>query len=137
MKKPQNLFLFFMTVLLCACAGTFSAQEKSEAQRAIAANPCVNQFYTGPAADFNPSQDSQTYFPNDACAIALQNLETRELAYCYSNPDSTAESCAGFYEKQGFIRLREIPYKTANYDFLKVDTYPTRRWRDAEITSRW
>ena len=42
-----------------------------------------------------------------------------------------------YFEKQGFVRLNELPYKTADYDFLKVDTYPTRRWRDAEITSRW
>jgi len=37
----------------------------------------------------------------------------------------------------GYVRLRDIPYKSANYDFLKTDTYPTRRWRDGETTPRW
>ncbi len=99
-------------------------------------NPCATQFYKGVSTD-NGIQDANEYFANDACAIALQNLNTREIAYCYSNPVTSAEACAQHYEEMGFVRFREIPYKTANYDFLKVDTYPTRRWRDSEITSRW
>ena len=39
--------------------------------------------------------------------------------------------------KKGYVRLREIPYKPADYDFLKTDTYPTRRWRGGELTPRW
>lgn len=35
------------------------------------------------------------------------------------------------------VRFEDIPYKTANYDFLKTGTYPTRRWRPGEITPRW
>lgn len=69
--------------------------------------------------------------------IGLQNIETREVAYCYSNPRSSAEQCAQYFESQGFIRMKHIPYKTANFDFLKVDTFPTRRWRPNELTPRW
>ncbi len=103
----------------------------------ITRTPCANRFYTGAPKDSFNQQDPQTFYPNDECAIALQNQDTREVAYCYGNSRTSAESCARHYEELGFTRLREIPHKTANYDFLHVDTYPTRRWRDAEITSRW
>lgn len=105
--------------------------------QAITRKPCVNKLYHGPQKDIYEQQNPQTVYPNDECAIALLNQDTRELAYCYGNTSTSAESCARHYEELGFTRLREIPYKTANYDFLHVDTYPTRRWRDAEVTSRW
>lgn len=70
-------------------------------------------------------------------SINLQNPYTRKIARCYNNNISSAEECARYFEKYGFIRFREIPYKTANYDFLHVDTFPTRRWRDSELTPRW
>ncbi len=70
-------------------------------------------------------------------SIGLQNIHTRTIIYCYSNSDYTAEECASFYETQGFTRMRDIPQKPAKYDFLTVETYPTRRWRDGEKTPRW
>lgn len=70
-------------------------------------------------------------------SINLQNPFTRKIARCYNNNFSSAEECARYFERHGFVRFRDIPYKTANYDFLHVDTYPTRRWRDSELTSRW
>lgn len=70
-------------------------------------------------------------------SINLQNPFTRKIARCYNNNFSSAEECARYFEQHGFVRFRDIPYKTANYDFLHVDTYPTRRWRDSELTSRW
>lgn len=69
--------------------------------------------------------------------IGLQNIETREIAYCYNNSQSSAEDCAQYFESIGFIRMKYIPYKTANFDFLTVETYPTRRWRPHELTPRW
>ena len=33
--------------------------------------------------------------------IDLQNIRTREVAYCYDNSHSTAEECALYFEKQG------------------------------------
>lgn len=69
--------------------------------------------------------------------IGLQNLHTRAIVYCYNNPKHSAEECASYYENKGYTRLRDIPYKTARFDNLTVDTYPTRRWRDGELTPRW
>ena len=76
-------------------------------------------------------------FPNDQQIIGLQNLRNRAVVYCYDNSQNSAENCARYFEERDYVRFRDIPYKTANFDFLKVDTYPTRRWRNSEITSRW
>ncbi len=76
-------------------------------------------------------------YVNDENHIGLQNLENRNIVHCYSNEEYSAEQCARYFEKFGYVRFRDIPYKTANYDFLKVDTYPTRRWRNSELTPRW
>ena len=70
-------------------------------------------------------------------SIGLQNPYSRTVVHCYNGNSLSAEDCARNFEKKGFVRFRDIPYKTANFDFLKVDTYPTRRWRDSEITPRW
>ena len=76
-------------------------------------------------------------YANDEPVIALQNLESRVVVYCHSTPTNSSETCAEIFEGYGYVRLREIPYKTADYDFLRTDTYPTRRWRDNELTPRW
>lgn len=69
--------------------------------------------------------------------IYLQQPFTRALARCYASAGYAAEACARQFEEHGYVRLRNIPYKTANYDFLTKDTYPTRRWRENELTPRW
>ena len=69
--------------------------------------------------------------------IGLQHPYDRTVVHCSSNAKYSAEDCAQYFETRGFVRFRDIPYKTAGYDFLKVDTYPTRRWRGAELTPRW
>lgn len=69
--------------------------------------------------------------------IALQNLDTRVLVYCYNVPEFLAEDCARTFERKGFVRLQEIPRQTAKYDFLTGGTYPTRRWRNDELVPRW
>ena len=69
--------------------------------------------------------------------IGLQNLTTRTVIYCYNGSDKTAEQCASYYETQGYTRFRDIPSRAAKYDFLTVDTYPTRRWRNGELFPRW
>lgn len=76
-------------------------------------------------------------FVNDEQSIGLQNLNNRAVVRCYNSEVHSAEECAQFFEKNGYVRFKDIPYKTANFDFLKVDTYPTRRWRPDELTSRW
>ena len=69
--------------------------------------------------------------------IGLQDVRTRTVIYCYGNSQYSAEDCASYYETLGYTRVRDIPTKTAKYDFLAVDTYPTRRWRNGELTPRW
>lgn len=70
-------------------------------------------------------------------SVGLQDPHTRTVVYCYGNSNNSAEDCASYYESQGYVRMRDIPSKTANYDFLTVDTFPTRRWRSGELTPRW
>lgn len=77
------------------------------------------------------------YFANEEDMISLQNLTTRVVVHCYTTEDMLAETCAQAFEKKNFVRFRDIPYRTANYDFLKKGTYPTRRWRSGEKTPRW
>ena len=59
--------------------------------------------------------------------IGLQNLRTRTIVRCYNGENSSAEDCASYYETRGYTRFRDIPSRAAKYDFLTVDTYPTRR----------
>ena len=80
---------------------------------------------------------SRTIYANEAETIGLQNLENRVTVYCRSNFFKSADSCAEYFESRGYTRFRDIPFKTANFDFLTLDTYPTRRWRDGELTPRW
>ncbi len=69
--------------------------------------------------------------------IALQNLNSREVVTCYNNTQYSAEECAQYFEGQGYIRTKYIPYKPARFDYLTVDTFPARRWRSGEVTPRW
>ena len=69
--------------------------------------------------------------------IALQNLKSRVLAYCYDSSDMWAEECAVKLEQEGYVRLKDIPSSPAEFDFLKSDTYPTRRWRREDRVPRW
>ncbi len=80
-----------------------------------------------------------TYYilPYEEEMIVLQNLKNRILVYCYPSADVSATDCAARFEKQGFVQLRDIPSLPAEYDFLKGDTYPTRRWRKDEKIPRW
>lgn len=84
-------------------------------------------------------QETPTYqiLPYQENMIVLQNLKTRVLVYCYTIEDQTAESCAEKFENGGFVRLKDIPRLTADYDTLKSDTYPTRRWRKEDKVPRW
>ena len=73
----------------------------------------------------------------DNTYIGLQNLTTRTIVYCYNSNNSSAEECASYYETKGYTRFRDIPSRSAKYDFLTVDTYPSRRWRNGEYSPRW
>ncbi len=113
MSKNKTLWLFAALITLCSCA---SWQNKEE---------------------FLPLAPARTVYGNEQNTITLQNLTSRVVATCYSTDDVSADTCARLFESKGYVRLTNIPYKTANYDFLKTDTYPTRRWRGGEKTPRW
>ncbi|MBE6448472.1 MAG: hypothetical protein E7018_04140 [Alphaproteobacteria bacterium] len=76
-------------------------------------------------------------FGDGQVEIGLQNLQDRTVVRCYGDTLDGANECAEKFEQEGYVRFRDIPYNTAKYDFLKVDTYPTRRWRDTESAPRW
>ena len=78
-----------------------------------------------------------TTYGNDLPYIVLQQPQSRVIATCYRSANVSAETCAKLFESKGYVRLRNIPYKTADYDFLRTDTYPSRRWRGNEDTPRW
>ena len=85
-----------------------------------------------------PKGDLSYYvLPYQEDVIALQNLNTRVLVYCYTSPLITSQQCATEFENRGYVRLQEIPRLPAEYDFLKDGTYPTRRWRNGEQVPRW
>lgn len=81
--------------------------------------------------------DTQPVTSLKEAEIYLQEPFTRVVARCYASAYYAAEACAQQFEKQGYVRFKNIPYKTARYDFLTKDTYPTRRWRENELTPRW
>lgn len=70
-------------------------------------------------------------------SIALENLQTRVVAYCHDSAVFSAEECALDLERRGFVRLTDIPKVTADKDFLTTGTYPTRRWRETDRIPRW
>lgn len=87
--------------------------------------------------DIDILRPKRTVYGNDQPYIILQQPISRVLATCYRTEDVSAEACAKIFESKGYVRVNNIPYKTADYDFLKTDTYPTRRWRGGEDTPRW
>lgn len=93
---------------------------------------CMNQVET---ASIQPQRRFR--YANEETEISLLQPFTSVIVRCYSTKYEPAETCAQFFEEKGYVRFRNIPYKTANYDFLKANGYPTRRWRPGEITPRW
>ena len=111
MSKKSLIFLLSALSVLSACS-LFSKEEKEQIP-------------------------ARTVYANEETTISLINQTTKVIVRCYSNVFEPAETCARFFEEKDYIRFREIPYKTANYDFLKPGSYPTRRWRNGERTPRW
>ncbi len=112
MSKNKTLWLFAAFLALCSC----SWRETEE---------------------MLPLKPARIIYGNEQDTIVLQNLTSRVLATCQSTDDVSADACARVFESKGYVRITNIPYKTADYDFLKTDTYPTRRWRGGEKTPRW
>ncbi|MBO4284946.1 MAG: hypothetical protein J5895_01780 [Alphaproteobacteria bacterium] len=110
MKHLKVLWLFLLCVALTGCARRQKQEEMPRVQTVSAYRHKV---------------------------IALENLYTRNIAYCYANADFSAEECALELEKQGYVRLKDVPKVTAPADFLKEGQYPTRRWRNEDTVPRW
>lgn len=90
------------------------------------------------ACSSNTNQQSQReMYVNEEDVISLKEPKTRVVVRCYPNEYQPAEFCAQMFEEKGYIRFKDIPHKPAKYDFLKKDTYPTRRWREGETSPRW
>lgn len=129
MKKICGLFACFMLLGGCSTASNIYASLW---------NPDVPETSRSAlVADDSYFFRKSNRYVNDNCSIGLQNSFTREVVHCRNTFFTSAEECAQKYEAKGYTRFRDIPYKTANYDFLKVDNYPTRRWRANELTPRW
>lgn len=112
MSKNRILCIFAVCAALCSCSW-----QKTEKML--------------------PIIPARTVYGNEQDTIVLQNLTSRVIATCQSTDDVSADACARVFESKGYVRITNIPYKTADYDFLKTDTYPTRRWRGGEKTPRW
>ena len=84
-----------------------------------------------------PLEEVHHLKPYQDKVIALENLRTRIIAYCYNSEMFTVEECAQDMERRGFVRLKDVPKVTADKDFLTTGTYPTRRWRETDVVPRW
>ena len=49
--------------------------------------------------------------------VFLQEPYTRIIARCSASAEDAAFACAEKFEQKGYVRLKNIPYKTARYDF--------------------
>ena len=91
-------------------------------------------FKTGGVIKYIPAPPG---YANEEEKISLLNPRSRYMIHCYATPFGSAEDCARKYERQNYVRYRNLPYKTAIYDFLTRETYPTRRWREHDRTPWW
>ena len=62
---------------------------------------------------------------------------TRTQILCYDLPGESAAQCAENFRAAGYVLVTDVPQVTAKYDFLRNNTYPTRRWRNGETVPRW
>jgi len=109
MKHIKNACLAFLLILTSACVSHKTPQ----------------------------TEDTHTVKAYEQKMIALENLKTRIIAYCYASEEFSAEQCAKDLETRGYVRLTDIPKFTADKDFLTTGTYPTRRWREPDRAPRW
>ncbi len=91
-----------------------------------------------PCAQPMPTYYSDISATQAAEGILLQHPMTRTQILCYDLPGESAVSCAQNFQAAGYVLITNIPQVSANYDMLRVNTYPTRRWRDGgEYIPRW
>ena len=98
---------------------------------------CANSDYCGVKRMEELEPVVHTIDPYRHDFIALEHLSTREVVYCYTTMEFTAEECAEAFEEKGFVRLTDIPRFVASDSLLDQNTYPTRRWRSNNLIPRW
>lgn len=117
MQKAKKIIVGIMTICVCSCS--------------------YIQTYLNPYKKPVHYRPAPPGYANEIDKISLLEPVTRNIIHCYATAFESTEECARKYERKNYVRFRDIPYKTANYDFLTRETYPTRRWREYERTPRW
>ena len=130
-----SVLVLGMVFGLCSCA-TFHARDSYVGAQGESWNN--NEIYTENQGleSYDDTKVLYARAPQEE-EIVLQNLYNRDIVRCVKSAYSTANDCAAMFESQGFVRIGDIPQQTANYDLLKTNTYPTRRWREGEKGPRW
>ncbi len=88
-------------------------------------------------------QPIPTYYGNmseieKAEGIVLIHPITRTKIVCFDIANKDAISCAKHFQSTGYVLITDLPQFSGNYDTIRTNSYPTRRWRDGgEIYPRW
>ena len=91
-----------------------------------------------PCAQPMPTYYGDISATQSAEGILLIHPVTRTQILCYDLPGESAVQCAENFRAAGYVLVTDIPQVSANYDFLRKNTYPTRRWRGGgEVVPRW
>ena len=90
-----------------------------------------------PCAQPMPQYYGDLSATQSAEGILLIHPVTRTQILCYDLPNESATQCAENFRAAGYVLITDIPQVTAGYDFLRTNTYPTRRWRNGETVPRW
>lgn len=151
MKKIYQLLLLLFAVFLASCSDdldlygvntgymthhrpmchtetTIAVYDK---QGAYSVPGCVDYEFADDS-DF-PQVEDNKYQSNQ---VILENLNTRVLAYCRGS-DVEIDMCVSRLKASCYVKLQDIPKRSAKYDILQRGTYPTRRWRNGETAPRW
>ena len=90
-----------------------------------------------PCAQPMPKYYGDLSATQSAEGILLIHPMTRTQILCYDLPGESAVQCAENFRAAGYVLVTDVPQVTAKYDFLRNNTYPTRRWRNGETVPRW
>ena len=91
-----------------------------------------------PCAQPMPTYYGDISATQSAEGILLIHPVTRTQILCYDLPGESAVQCAENFRATGYVLVTDIPQVSANYDFLRKNTSPTRRWRGGgEVVPRW
>ena len=78
-----------------------------------------------PCAQPMPTYYGDISATQSAEGILLIHPVTRTQILCYDLPGESAVQCAENFRAAGYVLVTDIPQVSANYDFLRKNTYPT------------